>query len=214
MREYRQNAHVRSLVAWALMCAAAAAVLFWHSGRIVDRALRIEEIAGAVLLLVVGPAVLAVYLIRAELVWVSIEPARGVLVRGKRLIPWESIVRIERRRPKLRRKAGPAEMPELPRRLKDWKPEGCADPGCLIAVGEGWLIGLAFVAVLLALFVAVWLVGFVLVPLIVVPVIEVLAPFGDRVRIVTLGRSLLLRDLREADEFVARAREHVEVVDR
>ena len=87
MREYRQNAHVRSLVIWAVLCVVVAIVLF------LQRELRWVEIVGGVVLLIIGPVGLAVYLIRVETHWVSVDPERGILVRGKRLILWEEIVR-------------------------------------------------------------------------------------------------------------------------
>ena len=94
MKEYRQNAHVRSLVVWAVLCVVVAIVLFWQLE------LRWVEIAGGVVLLIIGPVGLAVYLIRVETHWVSVDSERGILVRGKRLIPWEEIVRIDPSSPK------------------------------------------------------------------------------------------------------------------
>lgn len=200
MKQYRQNAHIVPLVFWALLCAAVAGFLLVHSRKIVDRTLRLEEIAAGLGLLVLGPVALTVYLVRSNLVWVSLDPEQGVLVRGRHLIPWSEIERVERRRPRLRKGSGPPEI-AAPSWVKN--PGSCLDPvGC----GGDFLAGaleLAVVFVLvLALLVAFWFIFFVLIPLLVVPVLEVFAPFGDRVKIVARGRTLVLRDLSEADEFV------------
>lgn len=193
MREYRQDAHSGPLSAWALLCVLSAVFLFAHAKRITDRVLRIEEIAAGAGLLVLGPAVLAVYLYRARHVRVEIDRPRGIVVSGRHLIPWQSILRVERRRPRLRRASGPAEMGKL------------ADlgTGCLASGGELGALAVGF-ALLIAGFFVLWLLLMVVVPLLVVPLLEVFAPFGDRIRVVTAaGRPLVLRDLRDADEFMA-----------
>jgi hypothetical protein len=193
MKEYRQSAHTFSLVFWAILCTATAIVLFVHSGKVVSRALKVEEILAGVALLIFGPAALTAYLLRARHVWVSVDQIRGIVVSGRRVIPWDDIRSVERRRPSFRKTTGPTEMSPIGRSLG-----GCVDPGCLEFVGE------FFVAVVLifAAFVAIWLVFFVFVPLIVVPVLEVFAPLGDRFKIVTRKGTLVLRDLREADDFM------------
>lgn len=201
MREYRQNAHAGSLIVWAALCVVTAVVLYMHSGHLVPgRALRAGERAGAAALLVFGPLAVAAYLLRARFVWVGVDGDRGIVVAGDRLIPWKEIVRIERRKPLLRDTAGPAKARSFPERAS-WL-GGCADPaGCL--AGEAALIVLGVIVLALALVVAFWLVFFVLIPVVLVPVLEVFLPVGDRVRIVTRkGRGLLLRDLRDADDFL------------
>jgi hypothetical protein len=199
MKRYRQDAHVIPLVFWAVLCAAAATIFFVHSGKISNRVLSLEEIVAGVGLLVLGPLALTVYLVRARTVWVGVDPERGIVFRGERLIPWDEIRSVERRRPRLRRESGPAGMPE-----QGWMrhASGCGDPGCgcvnVSSLGELF----AVVGLLLAALVAIWFLFVVVVPLLVVPLLEVFAPFGDRVKIVARGRTLVLRDLREADEFV------------
>ena len=79
MKEYRQNAHVRSLVVWAVLCVVVAVILFDPSGKYLERELRWVEIVGGVLLLIVGPVGLAIYLIRVETHWVSVDSERGGL---------------------------------------------------------------------------------------------------------------------------------------
>jgi hypothetical protein len=198
MKEYRQNSHSFSLAFWAVLCSATAIVLFVHSHKIVSRVLRTEEILGGIALLIFGPAALAVYLIRARQMWVSVDFARGILVGGRRLIPWEEIRRIERKRPLLRRGSGPAQAPDFdPTRAWEWS-GGCIDAGCWMSLSEFFIAGL----LLIAAFFFVWLVFFVLVPLLIIPVLEVFTPFGDRIKVVTRRGSLVLRDLRDADEFV------------
>jgi hypothetical protein len=160
----------------------------------------LEEIAAGMALLLLGPVALTVYLVRSNLVWVGVDPEQGVVVRGRHLIPWSEIVRVERRRPRLRKGSGPPEFPAPP-----WarNPASCLDPvGCGGDLAAGALeLAVVFVLVL-AFLVAFWLIFFVFIPLLVVPLLEVFAPFGDRVKIVARGRTLVLRDLSEADEFV------------
>ncbi len=210
MREYRQDSHSAPLIAWALLCVWAAVFLFAHAGKITDRVLRLEEIAAGAGLLVVGPAALAVYLYRARHVWVGIDRPRGISVSGRALIPWEAIVRVERRRPRLRKKSGPAEMSKL----GDLS-GGCIDvPGCGLELGELGVVALGVGILIAALFV-LWLLVLVVIPLFVIPLLEIFAPFGERIRVVTAtGRPLVLRDLRGADEFIANLPSGVQVVER
>ena len=216
MKEYRQNAHVKSLVVWAVLCVAVAVVLFWQ------RELRWVEIVGGVVLLIIGPVGLAVYLIRVETHWVSVDPERGILVRGKRLIPWEEIVRIDRRRPRLRSSTGSAEIPEFKSPFgEDEESEGTSkgeesggtsrrsgnsgggNGGCVPP--EAALLILAILLILSALLLAIWLIFFVFIPLVIVPVIEVFSPWGSRVTIVRRKwkQNLLLRNLQDPDGFLA-----------
>lgn len=196
MKEFRQNSHAKSLVFWAILCTATAMVLFVHSNRVVSRALRIEEILAGVALLIFGPSALAVYLIRARRVWVGVDHLRGLVVGGTRTIPWGDIRSVERRRPVFRKSSGPVTVPGAPDAAT--LGTGCGDLGCLAAVGEIF-IGILIVAAAVYL---LWLIFFVLVPLMLLPLLEVFAPFGDRIRIVTRRGTLVLRDLRDADEFM------------
>jgi hypothetical protein len=197
MKEYRQNSHTFSLAFWAALCTATAIVLFVHSHKIVSRALKAEEILAGVAFLIFGPAALAVYVIRSRAVWVSVDHVRGLVVNGTRTIPWEEVYRVERRRPRLRRESGPTQA-------RPWSLDsanlagGCAD-GCLIGGSEAVIVLLILGA---ALFVF-WLVFFALVPLLILPLLEVFAPFGDRIRIQSRRGTLVLRDLSDADEFMA-----------
>jgi hypothetical protein len=128
-------------------------------------------------------------------------------VSGRRVIPWEDIYKAERRRPRLRKSSGPAEVPEF-------NPDpvgalGCGE-GCFVGLGEIF-VGMILIAA--ALF-AVWLVCFVFVPLLVIPVLEVFGPLGDRIRIHTRRGTFVLRDLRDADEFMRAIALRKEVVER
>lgn len=202
MKEYRQSSHAFPLAFWAVLCTAAAIVLFVHSHRIVSRVLRTEEVLGGVALLIFGPAALAVYLIRARQVWVSVDPGRGILVSGRRTISWEEIRRVDRKRPSFRDSTGPAQA-------KSFGPGdlggGCIDPGCGEIFGEG----IVLILIVLAALVALWLLWAVVLPLLVIPLLEVFAPFGDRISIVTRRGTLVLRDLRDADAFLAEVRPHL-----
>lgn len=209
MKEYRQNSHTRSLVFWTVLCTATAIVLFAHSQRILSRVLKIEEILAGGALLILGPAVLTVYLLRARMVWVSIDDGRGILVSGRSLISWEDILQVQRKRPSFRKSSGPAEVesfnPDAVTESLSAAGGGCMEVGCFVGLGEFAVAGL----ILLAALFAVWLLCFVAVPLLLLPLLEVFAPFGDRIRIVTRRRGpLVLRDLRDADEFVRRLSRH------
>lgn len=114
MRVYRQDAHLVSLVVWTLLCAVAACVLFYHSAHIVGRALFWTEVLGGAALLVFGPLGFVLYLLRARLVWVKVDPEQGIVVSDKYAIPWEEIQEIRRTRPRLRQKSGPAELGKMP----------------------------------------------------------------------------------------------------
>lgn len=207
MKEYRQNSHTRSLVFWAILCTATAVVLFLHSRQVVSRALKVEEILAGVALLIFGPAALTAYLLRARHVWVSVDQLRGLVVSGRRVIPWEDIRVVERKRPLFRKTSGPTEIPSLNPDVPDLASHlGCE--GCVAGIAELFIL----VGLILAALVAFWLLFFVLVPLIVIPVLEVFAPFGDRFRILTRRGTLVLRDLRDADDFMRQVRQRARVV--
>ncbi|HLY10181.1 MAG TPA: hypothetical protein VKW04_12815 [Planctomycetota bacterium] len=157
--------------------------------------------------LVLGPASLAAYLVRARTVWVTLD-ADGMGISGGRTVPWGDIREVRRRRPLLRRDSGPAHVSEFNRDVLEHAP-GCIslDSGCLSGLGE-LLVGLMLV---LAFAFAVWLIFFVLVPLLLIPVLEVFIPFGDLIQIRTGGRTLVLRDLSDADDFMTRIGPHVRV---
>lgn len=197
---YRQNSHVVALIAWAVLCSSAAAVLFVTGHRS-------AAMIGGAALLVFGPAALVVYVLRANLVWVKVDPEKGIVVGGSRVIPWSEIERIERRRPRLRRTTGSAEAGSLG---TDRSCLGGCD-GCIVVDGEAALLGLGAVLLAGAVIFLFWLVFLVVVPLIIVPVLEVFAPLGDRIRIVTAKRVLVLRDLRDADAFLAEVRPRVPI---
>jgi hypothetical protein len=208
--EYRQDAHVASLSVWTLLCAGTATVLFIHSDRLLSRPLQIAEILGGFALLVLGPMALAVYLYRSRHVWVSVDRERGIRVGEKGFIAWQDIERIERRCPRLRSKAGPAEIPSLGDLTG--KNSWCAD--VFLCMTQSGPLVLAFFLVLLAL-PFFWAIFVVFIPLVIVPVVEVFAPLGDRLVItVREGRPLLLRDLRNADGFLTEVRGRLPVVER
>jgi len=209
MKEYRQNSHTGSLVFWAILCTATALVLFLHSNKVVSRALKVEEILAGTALLIFGPAALAVYLYRARHVWVSVDNVRGIVVSGRRVIPWDEIRTVERRRPLFRKTTGPTEITPIHEDAAKLAANlGCE--GCIAGIAEAFIL----VALILAAFFAFWLVFFVVLPLIVIPVLEVFAPFGDRFKIVTRTGTLVLRDLRDGDRFMQAVALRKPVVDR
>jgi len=194
MREYRQDSHTWPLAAWTVLCVLTAVSFFAYAGGIDDRGLGFGLVAAGAGLLVIGPVVLVVYLYRARHVWVGVDVPQGVVVSGRHVIPWEAIVRVERRRPRLRRTSGPAQPAEMAE----------VSEGCFAAADDIAALFLVVVLLSLTLLVA-WLIWGVLISLLVVPLLEVFAPFGDRIRIVTTaGRPLVLRDLRGADEFMSK----------
>lgn len=213
MRRWRQDSHLISLVAWAVLCAVAAGVLFTTGHRSVARSLHWTLVAGGAAFLFIGPVAFLVYAVRARLVWVSVDSERGINVADRYVIPWDGIVRVERKRPALRKKAGPAEMGKGIK-LGDVG-SGCGGCGDIGGVGgSAGAILVAVVLILLAVVVLYWLIVVVVVPLLIVPLLEVFAPAGDRIRIVGQERTLVLRDLRDADGFVAALRDRVQVVER
>ena len=70
---------------------------------------------------------------------------------------------------------------------------------------EAALLILAILLILSALLLAIWLIFFVFIPLVIVPVIEVFSPWGSRVTIVRRKwkKNLLLRNLHDPDGFLA-----------
>lgn len=198
MREYRQDSHTRSLVIWTILCTLTAAVLFYHSHKVVSRALKAEEILAGVALLIFGPASLTVYLVRARRLYVAILE-HGLAVGGRGVIPWSDVLQVTRLRPRFRKTSGPTEVSEFsPDSLPD--AGGCAD-GCATGLGEL----LAVIGIVIAALFAIWVIVAVFVPLIVIPLLEVFAPFGDRITVTTRSSGrLVLRDLSDADEFMRR----------
>lgn len=205
MKEYHQNSHIFSLIFWAVLCTFTALFCFFHSHHLVSRALRLEEILVGVMFLVLGPAALVAYLVRARTVWVGLG-SDGLVVSGGRTIPWEEIREVKRRKPVLRRDSGPAKVSEFDANMMG-NAGGCVDFGCFTGLGE-FFIG---VLIVVAFAFAVWVICFVFVPLIIIPVLEVFIPFGDLIRIRTGRRTLVLRDLSDADEFMSKLGEHVRV---
>jgi hypothetical protein len=188
MREFRQDSHTFPLVLWTLLMMGSALVILHQAG---TRAAAVVAGAG---LLIVAPIAFAVYLYRARRVWVAVDPGRGLVVSGRHVIPWNEIGSVERRRPRLRSTSGPVD----PKALGDFNAPGCESLGLELG-GLGAALGL----IIAALFVF-WLICFVFLPLLIVPVLEVFAPFGERIRILPVrGRPLVLRDLRGADDFMA-----------
>ena len=206
MKEYRQNSHSVSLIWWAVLCTATAVFCFVHSRHLMNRTLRLEEILVGVMFLVLGPAALVAYLVRARTVWVSLGP-EGLLVSGGRTIPWGEIREVKRRRPVLRRGSGPAQAPDFNPGDAVGNTGGCIDFGCFTGLSE-FFIG---VVIVIAFAFAVWVICFVFVPLVIIPVLEVFIPFGDLIKIRTGKRTLVLRDLSDADEFMSKIGEHVRV---
>ena len=143
---YRQNSNVVPLVVWALVCEAFSILVFAAAG---EAGSPLLMVGGGAALLLFGPVAVTVYLIRSELLWLAVEPEQGIVIRGRHLVPWESIVRVEHRRSRSH-----------------------------------------------------------------VSLLEVFAPFGDRIKIVARGRSFVLRDLRGAEAFLAEIRSRVHVVER
>jgi hypothetical protein len=194
------------LTLWALLCGGTALALILVGLQSTRLTVGMGEAAAGLGLLLFGPVALLCYLFRARHVWVRVDRDRGIIVSGVQVIPWDRIDRIERRRPRFRRTTGPARLEPWEFRQLDRLNRWANNEGVLLGFAVGFL-ALGVVAVF-------WLVFAAIVPLFVVPVVEVLAPFGDRLRIVAGGRSLVLRDLRGADEFLREMRPRVRIVER
>jgi hypothetical protein len=141
-----------------------------------------------------------VYLIRARRIWVAVLPDQGLSLSG-RLIPWDDIRSVVRIRPRFRDKSGPTEVSSF---APDAVPDvgGCGE-GCVTGAGEL----LALIGIVIAALFALWVLIAVVIPLLVIPVLEVFAPFGDRITVITRRGRFVLRDLRDADEFVRRVQQ-------
>ena len=77
---------------------------------------------------------------------------------------------------------------------------GCGDIGRFTGEGEFFVGALINLAALFAL----WVIFFGFIPLVILPVLEVFASFGDLVKIITRHGTLVLLDLSDADDFMAR----------
>lgn len=196
-------------MAWALLCVVAGGILVHRSAEIASRPLRLTQTVGGLGMLLLGPAALAVYLFRARTVWVVVDHTHGLRVRGLHLIPWDGIVRIEHRRPRLWRAHGTPP-------IRPMKTGGSVDAwelfwfGCL---GNA-MPGLALIGLMLLAFGVFLVVSFLLLSVLVIPMLEVFTPLGDRVTIILRERSLVLRDLHNIEEFLRELRLHRPVFER
>jgi hypothetical protein len=205
MRTWRQDLHAIPLGVWALLCIVTALAIF-REGRHVGRGFGALEMLVGALVLVIAPAVFAVYLWRARRVWVQIDPARGLIVSGRGVIDWASIRRVRRKRPKFARPKttgvlASREEPPPPREGVD----GLVEMAMNLSSGISLLIFVISTAATLIVTVTA---------LFLVPVLEVLTPFGERFTVErSAGPPLVLRDLRDADAFADELSRHVPVGD-
>jgi hypothetical protein len=195
MKTWRQDLHVIPLGGWALLCIITAFAIFDHRHGRGLPPFRILELLVGVAILIVAPTVFAIYLWRARSVWVKLDPAKGLVLPGGGLIAWESIRRVRRKRPRFDRKK--MTVPRPPPREGQPPPregiDGIVEMGLNLSGG----ISLAVFVITTAMTVVV-----TVTTLFLIPVLEVLTPFGERFTIeTTSGRPLVLRDLRDADAF-------------
>lgn len=188
MKTYRQDAHLFSLVGWVLFSALFGGIyIYWNHS--ISPPLRAIElgIVGAILL--VGLVSLAVYWIRAKRVWVEVHPEKGIVVSGSATIAWAALERIERIRPRFRKSTGTLQEPKW---VRGKSRSGDVRVQVLDAALGGPMRETRGCAMLAHLGCSV----------VFMPLLEVWLPFGDRISIRHRNGTLILRDLRDADEFL------------
>src|SRR5262245_7537290 len=100
MKQYRQDAHIVSVIHWGSLWAAAAGSLLLRE---MQGPPGMAGIALGAALLIVGLAIPLLYSWRAHRLWTAVLPDKGLAFAGRGVILWEDIRRIERRRPLLAR---------------------------------------------------------------------------------------------------------------
>ena len=127
--------------------------------------------------LFLGPALCAVQILRRNLLWVRLDPERGLEMPGRGLIPWNRIASVDRY-------PGLLSYKDALEQLSGQLPHGAA----------AYRLGCAVVPALVM-------------ALVFLPVIVVLSPWHDRVTIVlTSGERIVLRDLDGSERFSRQAR--------
>jgi len=188
MKQYRQDLHSESLGYWFHFWFFGGLALLFQTPRCCCILLGIGTLA-------VGFALTFIYDYRASHYWLSVLPEQGIGFAGRGVIRWEEIRSVERRRSILRRWIA---APSSPHSLEGGfslavvlimfsNPLGgpLTWPGGIL-----WVLALG-VGILTAL------------RSLLVPLLEVLFPIGDRIRIHHgIGVPLVLRDLRDADAFL------------
>lgn len=202
MKRYRQSEHLVPLGVWSGLCLCAAVFLVSRAPY-VEGPGRVACLLGALALLLFGPAALAVAIVRASLFWVAVDRERGIVLNGRAVVPWEEIVRVERR-------------PSLLERFSksNVSMKGCLGLGVLtVAMLNRKTVRYSFTPFLVCLAIGVgWFVlVFFLLPFLLIPVLEVFGPFAEKIVVVTRSGRVVLGDLRESEEFVTSVRSRVPV---
>ena len=203
MKTWRQDLHLIPLGLWALLCIVTALSIF-HQGRHVGRGFGALEMLVGVLVLMVAPTVFAIYFWRSRRVWVQVDPAKGLVVSGRGVIEWESVRRVRRKRPMFVRPKSTVVLAD-----RDGQPPAREGIDGLIEMAMNLSGGISLIIFVIST--AATLVVTVT-TLFLVPVFEVLTPFGERFTIERVaGPPLVLRDLRDADAFADEMSRHVPV---
>ena len=166
---FRSGGTLWPFVASALILTALAGLAVWSGG---PGAL---IVAGSFLFL--GPVLCAVQIARRNLIWIHVDPEKGLEMPRRSLVPWARVVSVDRY-------PGAFEYKNALEQLSGQMPQGVAayKYGCLIV----------FALLILTVF---------------LPVIVVLSPWGDRVTLVLEdGERVVLRDLEDSDRFARMVR--------
>ena len=152
---------------------------------------------GFIACMILGPGALIASLIRHARVSVSLDPERGVLLSGKRFIPWNQIVRVEHKAAPF--KGGRNLLSEFDSGTDAGV--GCAwfgAEGCFAGGPEGCVIGLALVIVG-GLFYYILL-----------PVFFLFSPWHSRVILhLANGDRIIYRDLEDDEDFARQVQAHL-----
>lgn len=204
MRTFRPGATILPLLIWTLLVGVTAFFVERHALGL-PRGSGERWIAQLIFAacMVLGPAVFVAHLVRRARISVAVDPACGLVLSGRKTIPWEAIDRVERR-------AGPFRGGNIFARFGRKGGEDrtgaamigadAAFEGCFwgAIAPEGCAIGLALVAV----FGLIWVVF--------LPVLSLLSPWHARVILhLKGGERIIYRDLEQDEEFAERVRQEL-----
>ncbi|MHC4608542.1 MAG: hypothetical protein ACYTAF_16645 [Planctomycetota bacterium] len=192
IRTFRPGGTLAPLAAWAAVLTLAAVLIGicipglppegggrWTAGLVVA------------VCVTLGPVALVAHSLRRAFISVTVDWERGLVLSGRRAVPWPHVERIEHREALFRGAGVPS--------MRDFVPDsadGCGTLGCLVV-----LLPTVFFMGAAVVFFALFLCGVIL------PVLSLFSPWHSRV-IVQLGdgRRIVYHDLENDEDFVRLAR--------
>ncbi|HEX7899260.1 MAG TPA: hypothetical protein VF950_15950 [Planctomycetota bacterium] len=177
---FRSGGTLWPFVASALILTGLAGLVAWASWK--EGAPRGEELVIALVtigsFLFLGPVLCAVQIARRNLIWIHVDPEKGLEMPRRGVVAWTRILSIDRY-------PGAFEYKNTLEQLAGQMPQGL-----VVAYKYGCLIVFAL-----------------LIYTVFLPVIVVLSPWGDRVTLVLdNGERVVLRDLEDSDRFTRMVR--------